>query len=252
MWFTFVQWAGVGIYMPIYYAVFTLLSDKEPYWWPLNREVPIASAHALLPANIIGYVIPTILMFVPWKNAEATQIFEALWQPAPMFVPLLTVLFALVWSRRNPDQMAAGPKQATKPYADVPLLKRIYLITGAMGFVLHLYVVCKLLASSDPTFNLRTVFIPDFTPQPKALGEGLRALFMADFWGFYIASYVWCCAAVWDLKRVGRTTVNVGKSSAAVLLANIVLGPGCAMSAVWYWREDAMAKTTFDDIEVQS
>ncbi|KIW73680.1 hypothetical protein PV04_01778 [Phialophora macrospora] len=48
IWFTFVQWAGVGIYMPLYYACYTYVSEPETYWWPLNRPVPIQFAMSLL------------------------------------------------------------------------------------------------------------------------------------------------------------------------------------------------------------
>jgi hypothetical protein len=51
--------------------------------------------------------------------------------------------------------------------------------------------------------------------------------------------------AVWDLKRVGRTTVNVRRVTALIALGHAIIGPGAAMSAVRWWRECALAKTSF-------
>lgn len=229
--------------MPLYYIAYTWISDAEPYWWPLSREVPAHYAKPLLPAIVIGYVVPTVLMFLPWKDPVLIQNFAALWQPSPMFVPILSSIFAVIYKWISPQKDSKTPKASEEP-ADLPYLKRIYIITGLLGALLHFGVMFQLLTSTDPNHSLSSVFIPDFSAEKKSLGEGIRSLFMADFWGFYVASYVWCCSAVWDLKRVGRTNADVGKTSAAILLGNIILGPGATMSVVWYFREVAMARTS--------
>jgi hypothetical protein len=230
--------------MPLYYAAYTWASDAKPYWWPLSREVPAWYARTLLPAIIIGYAVPTVLMFMPWKNPVWIQNFEAMWQPSPMFVPLLTVIFAKIYCWRYPQKKNPPTPNARDVPADLTYLTRIYVVTGMMGAILHFGVMFQLLTSTDRNHKLTTVFYPDFGAEKKSLSEGLRSVFMADFWGFYVASYIWCCSAVWDLKRVGRTTVDVGKASALIFLANIVVGPGAALSGVWYWREVAMARTS--------
>ncbi|KAF2804993.1 FAD-binding domain-containing protein [Mytilinidion resinicola] len=244
VWLTLVQWAGVGIYMPFYYIAYTWISDREPYWWALSRFVPIHYAKALLPANIIGYVLPTILMFLPWQDPATIQNFEALWQLSPMFVPLLTVLFGAVHSWRYPQKDAHLTPYANEEPADLRDLQRIYAVVGVLGTALHWGILFKLLTSTDAALSISSVFVPDFRAEKKSLGQGIQALFLADFWGFYLASYVWCCSAVWDLKRVGRTVADVGRAAALILLANVVVGPGAAMAGVWYWREGAMARTT--------
>jgi hypothetical protein len=101
----------------------------------------------------------------------------------------------------------------------------------------------KISASDDISWT--SVFWPDFSPQSKPLGEGLRSIFLADFWGFHTATYVWLCMAVWDIKRVGRTVTDVAKASILIAAGNLVVGPGATMSAVWYWRENALAKQIF-------
>ncbi|KAF7549510.1 hypothetical protein G7Z17_g6330 [Cylindrodendrum hubeiense] len=241
IWLSLVQWAGIGIYMPIYYAVYTFISEPETYWWPLNREVQIQHAASLIWAVIIGYTLPTILMFVPWKDPYTIQNFESLWQLSPMFVPLICSVLGYFYVRRN--GVNQNPRIAKQAFPDVTHLKSLYAITGTLGLVLHVYCLAKILSSSD--MSLTSVFWPDFSAQPKELGEGLRSLFMADFWGFYVATYVWLCMAVWDIKRMGRTTVEVHKTSVLIFLGSFIIGPGATMSAVWYWREVALAKTCF-------
>lgn len=226
--------------MPIYYAVYTYISEPETYWWPLNREVPIQYAASLMWAVMIGYTLPTILMFVPWKDPYTIQNFESLWQPSPMFVPIICGILGYFYTRGNFKQHV---RKASQGFPDVPHIKNLYVVTGALGFALHIYCLAKILFSPD--MSLASVFWPDFTAQPKELGEGLRSLFLTDFWGFYIASYVWLCMAVWDLNRMGRAAVDIGKASALIALGSFTIGPGATMSAVWYWREGVLAKTLF-------
>lgn len=243
MWFSLVQWAGIGIYMPIYYAIYTYISEPETYWWPLNREVRVQYAKSLIWAVMIGYTLPTLLMFWPWKDPITIQNFEALWQVSPMLVPLLASAMGYVYAKRH-GLKHVSPK-AQQPFADVPHLKTLYIATGTLGLALHIYTIAAILSS--PTLTLKSVFWPDFSAAPKPLGEGLRALFLADFWGFYLASYGWLCMAVWDLKRVGRTVLSVRKASAMIALSSFVVGPGATMSAVWYWREGVLATTCFGE-----
>ncbi|EXJ66717.1 uncharacterized protein A1O5_09912 [Cladophialophora psammophila CBS 110553] len=241
IWFTLVQWAGVGIYMPVYYACYTYISEPETYWWPLNRPVPIQFAMSLIWAVMLGYALPTILMFLPWKDPYAIQNFESLWQLSPMFVPLICSILGYCFVKRQ-GLKQASPK-ANEPFPDVPYIKKLYVVAGTLGVVLHVYSGAKILLS--PTLSLTSVFWPDFTAQSKAFGEGLRTIFLADFWGFHVATYAWLCMAAWDLKRMGRATVDPRKAAALIALGSLVIGPGATMTAVWYWRENALAKTSF-------
>jgi hypothetical protein len=227
--------------MPIYYAAYTFISDSEPYWWPLTREVPIQFAASLKWAVGIGYVVPTILMFLPWKDPSTIQNFEALWQPSPMFVPLICTVLGYVYAKKN--NLTQVTRKANEVFPDLAHLKQLYIITGGLGFLLHVYCLGKI--ASSPNMSLASVFWPDYSAQPKEFGEGLRTIFLSDFWGFEIATYGWLCMAVWDLKRVGRTSVDVGKVAALIALGCFIIGPGATLSAVWYWREGLLAQTCF-------
>lgn len=232
--------------MPLYYAVYTWISDTEAYWWPLNRIVPKQYARVLLPATLIGYALPLLLMLVPWSDPATLQNFEALWQPSPAFVPVLTTILGAIWNWQYPQTSEEQlTPLASKPTPDVKDLKLTYMITGVLSAVIHCGLMLRLFFSDDATLSIASVFVPDFSPTPKALGEGFRNLFLADLWGFYIGSYLWCVGAVWDLKRVGRTNVDVFRAALLILAANLIIGPGAAMAVTWYWRETVMARCIF-------
>ncbi|KAA8577333.1 hypothetical protein EYC84_007296 [Monilinia fructicola] len=235
VWFALSQWFGFGVIIPLFYTGYTMFSNNEPYWWPLSRLVPAHYVKVILPSVAIGYVIPTILIFIPWKSQAIAEAFDAIWWASPMTASLLTFIGGMILKKVSPPP-SGTPNAADEP-KDFPYLKGIYLTTFALGVALHTTVLSNILFSSNPSISLTLVFIPNATAE-------LRNYFLVEFWSLYIASYAWCCNAVWDIKRVGRTNVDVGRAAALLLLANLAVGPGPALVGCWYWREMQMARTS--------
>lgn len=77
-------------------------------------------------------------------------------------------------------------------------------------------------------------------------------LWLAGFWVFWIATAVWCILAVWDMNRVGRARVNLGVAVVVIAMGIAAVGPGAVTAAVWYWREEKMAKVFFSKVEENS
>jgi hypothetical protein len=227
--------------MPLYYAVYSFVSEPESYWWPLNREIPIQYAASMLWAVMIGYTLPTIVLFVPWVDPFTLQNIESLWQLSPMLVPLLCTIFA----RFHPSQTNAvqQPRKANETSPDLAPLKRLYLVTGILGALFHVYCVVKVIC--DPELTISAVFWPNFVTQEKTLGEGVQFMFLIDVWALEVATYIWSCQAVWDLKRVGRTDTDVLKAAALISVSTVVFGPGATLCAVWHWRESRLAQSSF-------
>ncbi|QSZ35311.1 hypothetical protein DSL72_008180 [Monilinia vaccinii-corymbosi] len=235
VWFALSQWLGFGVITPLFYTAYTMFSNAEPYWWPLSRLVPAHYVKVILPSVIIGYVIPTSLVFVPWTSQRAAETFDAVWWASPMIASLLTFIGGMILKKVVPPPTET-PNAADQP-KDLLYLKGIYLTTFTIGVTLHIAVLSNILFSSNPKLSLNLVFIPNATSE-------LRNYFLVEFWSVYIASYAWCCNAVWDIKRVGRTSVDVGKAAVLLILANLVVGPGAALVGCWYWREMQMARTS--------
>ncbi|PNP81131.1 hypothetical protein FNYG_05598 [Fusarium nygamai] len=83
--------------------------------------------------------------------------------------------------------------------------------------------------------------------RPTILDESLYIL-AAQHGGLFVyslASYVWTVQAVWDLNRVGRANMNLFTASLWILLALVSFGPGAIVTGVWYFREYAMSRTSF-------
>ncbi|KAK4956217.1 hypothetical protein LTR10_005738 [Elasticomyces elasticus] len=242
IWYPVFQFMGIGIIMPLYYATYSFVSESESYWWALNREVPIQYADTMIWAVVVGYTIPTIVLFLPWNDPFILQNIESFWQISPLLVPLLCTVLAFF----HPSQRAGAvqqPRKANGSCQDLDSLKRLYIIAGVGGALFHMYCVGKVI--HDPELTLPSVFWPDFSTQEKTLGEGVKFMFLIDVWALELATYIWSCQAVWDLKRVARTDADIPKAMALIAAGTVILGPGAAICAVWYWRETRLAQTSF-------
>ncbi|KAK7706600.1 hypothetical protein SLS64_007431 [Diaporthe eres] len=92
------QLQGIFRMAPLYviFAVFEGF-DLSP-----GRFVRPAVAKSLIPALVLGYIIPTILMLLPTPNVHVLQNYVVLWQPSPAFVAVLVSVFSRVvgwWDR---------------------------------------------------------------------------------------------------------------------------------------------------------
>lgn len=228
--------------MVLWYALYTVFSNGPGYWWPTSRKVQVQHAKAIIPAVIVGYVIPFLLMMWPWKDQTTSQYTTALWQPSPIYVQILVTVFGYFASE---DSQGYAVEDATKPPADVGELKRAYVFGGVFSAFLHLGTVITLWSSNNPALGFSDVFLPNAGLTGNPVFAGFQNVWLPDFWSFFIASVIWCCCAMYDLKRVGRAVLDVGQTSALLILGSVVLGPGTVMAVTWHYRESAMARTQF-------
>lgn len=196
-------------------------------------------AKALLPALVLGYLVPTILMFLPYsdENLWTTQAMVALWQPCPWFVDALLWLFSMACSGTE------TPKQQKKSLSgDIEYLDSIYSVAFVVAALSHVGTALVCLVSNDPQHSFSYVFMMRSSTEEISLVQGMHAIFKADFWIIFVASLVWAFLAVWDCKRSGLAEISLGQAALAILIGAILVGPAATVTGVWYWREHIMVE----------
>jgi len=230
------QCLGAAIVLPLYFAMFTWASSK-PGYFTSGREVP--TAKVLLPSLILGYVIPTALMFFPFpfgSDLIAYQNLAAFWQPAPLYPNLLVFLFSLAPGLGSKQQLA-------RKDADVSHLKLVYLLAGIVSMASHvgLIYVCSVPGSG---LSLSTVLLPDEALRMKDMANGLLWIFQWDFIGTFSAALLWSWLSVVEVGQVAGQKATGGVVAVGTIgLLTVLGGPGAALAAVWLWREGKMAES---------
>jgi len=216
-------------------------SRGTKYWTTSQRSVPLNDAKALLPALAIGYLIPTLILFLKDSSPELkmTQFLIFFWQPTPLFVNVILSVLSRFFYSSNPAPKKGESGSSTQ---DVTYLNTTYITTFIVTAAAHIATFYVVLTSTDPHHSFTHVFVNPHDWGQSGVTRGIHGVFQVDYWIIFLASLVWACLAVWDMRRVGKTNVSLVTSGALIVIGTILVGPAAVLAGVWYWRENLMVK----------
>ncbi|KEF58274.1 uncharacterized protein A1O9_06200 [Exophiala aquamarina CBS 119918] len=241
LWALFYQTAGGAIIIPLYYIAYLYESRGVKYWATSQRVVPLNYAKALLPALVIGYLIPTLALFINDSDPEQKrkQFLIFVWQPTPLYVNGILLLLSRFLSSGSP---APAKKESASSAPDVKYLNTIYVAAFTATAAAHIATFYIILTSADPQHSFTHVFVKPHEWGQSGVTKGLHAVFQADYWIIFLASLVWAYLAVLDLRRLGKTNVSLFTSGTLIVIGSVAVGPAAVLAGVWYWRESVMVK----------
>jgi hypothetical protein len=209
----------------------------------------LSYAKAILPALIIGYLIPTIAIYLPYEDdittKYTTQLFVAVWQICPLYVNAILAIISTLLS-------SGSSSKKLKATSDLPYLRWIYGTIIVTGLVVHIGTIASfLVVTEDPNYAFRHAFLlaidDTFFSVPEDLGNfptAMLKIFQWDFWIIFVASLVWAWQGLWDLNRLGLAKVNLTVAAISITLGSVIVGPAAVLGFVWYYKEEEMANTS--------
>lgn len=247
----FYQTVGGAIIIPLYHLIYmrdTSRRSDPTYWSAASRRVPVSYAKALLPAVVLGYLVPTALIFLPYSAPHlwTTQAAVALWQPCPWFVDgllwLLASLLSVSSSPQTTTPVGRGPKGRKKTAPpDLAYLDTLYAVAFTVAAFAHVAsMLTCLLSANSAQLSFAHVFLIQSGGGELSMTQGMHAIFQADFWIIFASSLIWAFVAAWDLKRLGKTDVSLATVFVAILVGSVLVGPAATLAGVWHWREHVM------------
>ncbi|KAI1179281.1 hypothetical protein F4777DRAFT_506263 [Nemania sp. FL0916] len=235
----FYQTVGGAVIIPLYYVAHVLSSSSDAHHVS-GRRVSLPHAKSLLLSVAIGYLIPSLAMYIPFLSASSREFLLFLWQPAPIFVNVLLFLFSEVFA-------TAEPRGVKNRNPDVPHLKRLYALTGVVCTVnqlVTLYVCATAGGIGDPKLGFAYVFLPDRDLMARTTTAGLHYIFQIDWWGCFVPTLFWAWISVADCHRLllgnSVSAAQLVKWALYILGLSLALGPGGMLAVVWSWREDRL------------
>ncbi|GAD92949.1 hypothetical protein PVAR5_1548 [Paecilomyces variotii No. 5] len=222
LWGALYQLRGIGFIAPLYFLSSTFVSRNAPYFLPARRTIPTPAAKAFLPALIAGFIIPTMLLFFPIEDQGIRQAAIAFWQPAPVYVAVLSVI--LSHAIRVGHSSGNQKTRPQDPNTDIPYLQTVYQVTGIISACFHLTTILGCLLS--PTLSLTKIFLPGDSFAPVArLSDGIFIFLQNDLLLVTVSSLLWCFAIT---------------AAGVIASLSVTVGPGATIASVWYWRESVM------------
>jgi hypothetical protein len=234
IWALFYQTVGGAIVIPLWYIFFILKTSQGGYW-TFGNDISRSTAKALLPALLVGYLAPTIAVFLPALDIKTRQYLVAFWQPTPLFVNIVWWLCSFVYSKSYENTVdTAGPQTESS-------LKLTYAVATAVSAIAHLAVLATCLTTDNTQLSLYNVFWP-VSRTHWEMSEALHFIFKVDYLIIHAASLLSCYLSIFDLTYLNMTSVGVVRPAIFVTIAAVILGPGAALSGTWYWRESIMRR----------
>ncbi|KAJ5701737.1 hypothetical protein N7488_009285 [Penicillium malachiteum] len=236
-WGILYQLRGIGCIAPLYFAASLFVSRNQTFFIDTGRTVP--AAKFILPALVMGYLIPTILLFLTWGSSDTLQVVIALWQPAPLVVSILTTVLSMAARIIFPS----ATQQKDTPVdteSDLPHLRTLYQVTGTIAVCAHTGLMFAGALSSEISLT-RLLFPTDSFAPGKTLSKGVFVFFQNDLLLVTAGCFLWCLTSLWDLHRSGLPSFDMSICFLGLIAAYVIVGPGATVAAVWFWREEAMS-----------
>ncbi|KAI1118574.1 hypothetical protein F5Y14DRAFT_398942 [Nemania sp. NC0429] len=234
--------AGAAI-IPLYYLSWALSSRSDAYYAG-GRAVSLPYARGILLSVGLGYLLPTLAMYLPFLDDSTAQFLIFLWQPSPAFVNMLLFVSSLVFpAASSPSTSTSSSKSPASPPPDVKHLKRVYAAAAVVCAANHLATLYVSATSSNPQLGLAYVFLPDRALWTNSTTAGLHYIFQVDEWGCFLPTLLWAWVAVWDVHRIllpAGAAVQLARWALYIVGLTLVLGPGAMLAIVWSWREDRL------------
>lgn len=225
--------------VPLWFTFYLYTTSKTGYW-EKSHELPAASAQALFIAFWIGYMIPTIAIYLPGLGSETRQLLVAVWQPCPWYVNLIWAVLA----RTLPSEDTERPKEE---FSDPTYwVKCLHTSTVLTSMVFHWIMIFNCLFSKNPDVTFINVLLPLERPE-WSFSQALLFIFQVDFWLIIAAGLLWAYISVGDMFELGMTNIDAATGGVLIFFVITILGPGAAISMVGIWREDRMRNAASKD-----
>ncbi|KAH7419384.1 hypothetical protein BKA64DRAFT_751832 [Cadophora sp. MPI-SDFR-AT-0126] len=226
------QVRGIGFIAPIYCFLHYVQSPLENYAAADNRMLSLGGAKTIIPIIVLTYIIPTIGMFFAPGIATRQWINGVFWQPFPVYGAILQRILSLFVKDTTQEARVQNPE------ADLPYLRAAYGFSAAVGAFTYLY-----LHVATPV-SLIEIFFSNLRNPAAALPliAGALKVLRYDQICAFSATAIWTLLSFKDLKLAGKLRAGWRRVIGVFAAMNVVVGPGAALSVMWAWREERLAK----------
>lgn len=215
----------------VYYLQDNLSTSNPTKWWTSSMYVPPEKAAAVLPAALLGMMVPTLLMFNLWLPSELRQYLTIAWMFSPWYLYILHKYFTRWYSTTS-----TGTTTSAARANSISHLRRLYIVLGLITGIMHVLTVSYALISTDENVSLGGIFLFRYF-DGMSLYEGDHMIFLWDMYVTVGALVVWCVLSTRAMNRAGVIQVNMLEVIFGVSVGSVLIGPAATASMCCLWRE---------------
>ncbi|ERF70332.1 hypothetical protein EPUS_07597 [Endocarpon pusillum Z07020] len=232
---------GIGVFFPLYYYLFYVLSPIATFAALDKRLTDRAFTLGVLPVLALSYYTP---LFVAYCASSLELRYRALWMWH--LFPVWTVVgqHVLAWTVM-PKTIVTDRMQ--NPKRD---LWAIRITIGSLTALSAAVWLSTLYQALRFGFSLSALFFPNDDIHTY-LG-GVRNMLVWDQLCFSLSSLLWMLYLFSDLKRAGMVRRSWSFVLGVLIGASVFGGTGAAVGVAWLWREEVLASRRHKDAVVKA
>ncbi|KAF7555017.1 hypothetical protein G7Z17_g2516 [Cylindrodendrum hubeiense] len=214
-----------------YYLQDNLSASSDNKWWASSMLVPPEKAAAVLPATLLGMLLPTLLMFNIWLPSDLRQYLTIAWMFSPWYLYLLHKYFTRYYSAPSAFKTVSAARTES-----IAQLRQLYIVLGLITGITHVLTVSYCVLSSDETISLGRIFLLRYF-EGMSIYEGDHMMFLWDMYITVASLAVWSILSTWSMSRAGVIHVNMFLVFFVISVGSILIGPAAITSMCCLWRE---------------
>ena len=236
-----VQNIGYGVVMPTYYGMHLLFSSTKSI-----RPLDVPSILILPISIMLGYILPTVLMSLPWLDPSVHQYLVAIWQVFPLWITMLQYALKKAYSYLSHHHKS---EIGRFPASEIKSLDRVYRFSFAPAMLTQVLTVGLIAcAQSDAPFNLLSdhditfcgVFLPPNFRQEvqiRDMIQGAHGMFQYDQYVGSLAAIVWAVTVRLDASEASMSFRQLVELTLQVISYTLLAGPAGAI-IILLWARD--------------
>lgn len=195
IWAIFFQSVGGAVIIPLLH-LFLLRQFWKPEYYTTANKVSTGYAKALVPSLVLGYLLPTIAVYLPSSDPNLVwkQKLIAFWQITPFIVNILLLALGTLFASTD-----ASPEQAAQTAQTN--ISRIYTVCFIASALTH---VGMFYAKSVWSLSFTQIFLPRDYMLDAGVADPLHYVFQIDYVGIFASGLMMAFVSLWFLNSTGH------------------------------------------------
>ncbi|KAH7551418.1 hypothetical protein BM1_09734 [Bipolaris maydis] len=225
--------SAIAIMAPLFFLIESLCTGDPQNWWPPALYSRSAQANILLPALVLGMLVPTLLMCFPFQESKTRQLMAIVWMFSPVYVYMLQSVLGSITNLVS-VKGSGGWSKSKKPE------RWLFLSSLIISICAHFYTVTQSLTSDNPQAALSRVFVPR-QDNGVSTHQGHHNMFLWDYYILMASGVLWCFITTRNMERAKIIKAQWSMLTAAFAVGIIIIGPAASISAFCVWRASKIA-----------
>lgn len=217
---------GWEVIMPIYFALYIIVSRGRSFYYPLPRAIKPSMAKSL-PIGLLVAYIPVLRKFMPLINQKETQ--SSIHNDWAILISHIGL----------PILLQIGSRIFKNPSAKLSV-SQVHFQSRDLKYLTRFYGCLALLAATAHAIFMSQVF-----PRSIADFSFLRLTTSWELVRLGCLSFVimgWCLFTVWDMRRVSLTRTSLVGGFVIITTVVFLVGPAALLAGFWGWREHSLER----------